>query len=174
MKEPHDDSACEGCALGSTRRDFLRDGFSAAVAALLTLGASEQAAAASVQWIGALARSSSTVTYPIPATDGAHIDKQNEVILLRWESNLYAFSLSCPHQHTALRWMEADARFQCPKHKSKYQPDGTYISGRATRSMDRFSIHRDGGNVVVDTSAMHKQPADPAAWASAVVRLGAS
>jgi nitrite reductase/ring-hydroxylating ferredoxin subunit len=166
--------ACDSCALGKSRREFLRDGFAAAFGALLTLGASEKAAAASVSIVNALAAAGSTVTYAIPAANGAQIDRDHEVIVARWENNIYAFSLSCPHQHTALRWEQQNARFQCPKHHSKYQPDGTFISGRATRSMDRFSIKRQGNSVVVDTSVMHKEPDDPKAWREAVVELGAS
>ena len=168
------EDSCEGCALGTSRREFLRDGFVAAFGALLTLGASEKAAAASVSFVNALVASGSTVSYAIPSANGAQIDHEHEVILARWENNIYAFSLSCPHQHTALRWEPQNARFQCPKHHSKYQPDGTFISGRATRSMDRFSIKRQGNSVVVDTGTMHKEPDDPKAWREAVVELGAS
>ena len=58
-------------------------------------------------------------SYPIPAEDGATIDKRHEVILVRYEKAVYAFSLSCPHQKTPLRWQpDAHQRFQCPKHKS--------------------------------------------------------
>jgi Rieske Fe-S protein len=93
------------------------------------------------------------------------------VILVRWQGSIYAFSLSCPHQHTALRWEEANQRFQCPKHHSKYEMDGTFISGKATRSMDRFSLKREGNSIVVDVNALHKQPNDPTGYAAAVVKL---
>ena len=58
---------------------------------------------------------------------------------MRFQGVVYAFNLSCPHQNTALKWQPDDQRFQCPKHKSRYQPDGTFISGRATRGMDRLA-----------------------------------
>ena len=67
--------------------------------------------------------------------------------------------------------LAAAHRFQCPKHKSQYQPDGEFITGRATRGMDRLGIRRDGSTVVVDLDALHKQDDDPAGWAAAVVRL---
>src|ERR1044071_6272935 len=113
---PHEVDPCTECVLHSSRRDFLR----ASAAALL--------GSMTIGWVDALARNGGTISYAIPASDGAQIDKANEVILVRWQANVYAFSLSCPHQHTALRWKEADQRFQCPKHKSKYQPDGVFIS----------------------------------------------
>lgn len=93
------------------------------------------------------------------------------MILVRFEGHVYAFSLSCPHQNTALRWLPDDHRFQCPKHKSKYQPDGEFISGRATRGMDRFAIRRAGETVVVDLAVLHKQDTDAAGWNAALVTL---
>ena len=75
------------------------------------------------------------------------------------------------HQNAALRWDGADGRFRCPKYHSKYRSDGTFIEGRATRNMDRFTVQRDGDMIVVDVDAMHKSDDDRAAWASAVVHL---
>jgi Rieske Fe-S protein len=83
----------------------------------------------------------------------------------------YAFALSCPHQNTALRWADAEHEFQCPKHHSKYQPDGTFITGRATRNMDRYAISRQGGNVVVDFDTLYRDDEDPKGWTAAAVRL---
>jgi Rieske Fe-S protein len=141
---------CGGCALG--RRAFLRDAVALAAAVALPAGGQ-------------------TRVYPIPAQDGAVIDRENDVILMRWEGSVYAFSLACPHQNTALRWLGGDGRFQCPKHRSKYRPDGTFIEGRATRGMDRFPVRREGDGVAVDLGRVLKQTGDAAAWAAAVVRL---
>ena len=62
-------------------------------------------------------------SYPTRA-DGVQIDRAQEVILVRWQSAVYAFNLSCPHQHTALRWNQGDGQFQCPKHHSNTGPTG--------------------------------------------------
>ena len=159
---------CQGCAL-STRREFVA-GLAMAAGALLSLGAPEGLAALTLEDVtGRL--TGSTVSYPIPAADGAQIDRNNQVILVRWQGQAYAFALSCPHQNTALRWIEKDARFQCPKHKSRYQPDGTFIDGRATRGMDRFNLKVDGSQIVVDLSGVHQQDKDPRGWASATVKV---
>ena len=115
--------------------------------------------------------SAQTRAYPLPTGDGATIDRENDVILMRWQGSVYAFSLACPHQNTALRWLGGDARFQCPKHKSKYRPDGTFIEGRATRGLDRFPIRREEDRVLVDLDRVLKQTDDAAAWAAAVVRV---
>jgi nitrite reductase/ring-hydroxylating ferredoxin subunit len=167
---PHD--ACPSCSLADGRRRFLRDAFLVAAGTLVALGVSrEDAYARPLALIRAHARAGDTLTYPIPAADGVQIDRDNQVILVRWQGDAYAFNLACPHQNTALRWDGADKRFQCPKHHSKYQPDGTFISGRATRNMDRFAITRAGTDLVVDVDAMYRQDKEPAAWTAAFVKL---
>jgi nitrite reductase/ring-hydroxylating ferredoxin subunit len=110
-------------------------------------------------------------TYPLPASDGVTIDREAQVILGRYQNRVYAFSLACPHENTALRWRENDVRFQCPRHGSKYQPDGTFISGRATRNMDRFAIRRADDKVVVDLNAWFRSDQQKAHWDQAVVTL---
>lgn len=164
--------ACETCPIAPTRRAFLRDAGAAALAAFITLGVSRAAAAQlPIGFTRAIARSMRTRSYAIPATDGAQIDRKEEVIVVRSGNALYAFNLSCPHQHTALRWDTAAHRFQCPKHKSRYEVDGTFIDGRATRGMDRFKISREGGNIVVDLDMMYRQDTDAAGWTGAVIHL---
>jgi len=107
--------------------------------------------------------------YPLPAVDGVSIDKDNSVIIARAGGMIYAFSLGCPHQNTALRWDADDHQFLCPKHKSHYRDDGTFIEGRATRNMDRLPIRRDGGDLVVDVDQVYQQDENPAEWAAAFV-----
>ena len=110
-------------------------------------------------------------TYPLPAADGVTIDRDAQVILVRHQNRVYAFSLACPHENTALRWREQDVRFQCPRHQSKYQPDGTFISGRATRNMDRFAVRRAGDTIVVDVNQWFRSDQQAPQWAAAVVAL---
>jgi nitrite reductase/ring-hydroxylating ferredoxin subunit len=169
----HDDRPCDGaCGIPAGRRAFLRDAALAAAAALVALGgAPADALARPLGFVSALSARGRTRSYAIPAEDGATIDRDAQIILVRWEGAAYAFALSCPHQNTALRWLERDGRFQCPKHKSKYRPDGTFISGRATRGMDRYSIARQGDAIVVDLDALHEQDKDRAGWEAALLRL---
>lgn len=167
--EGHD---CGACALAHTRRDFLRDGAMAALGIFASLGIGARAASALPVGAARVIRSTKeTKTYAILAQDGAQIDNDAQVILVRWEGKVYAFNLSCPHQNTALRWNDGEHRFQCPKHHSQYQPDGTFITGRATRGMDRFPVTKDGTNVVVDIDNMIKQTDNMAAWQAAVVTV---
>ena len=162
--------ACGGCELG--RRAFLRDAAGAVAAAFFVLGARKaEAAAMPLSLMTPLRAGKAERTYALPATDGASIDRDAEVILVRWQGKAYAFALSCPHQNTALRWLEHDGRFQCPKHKSKYRPDGTFIEGRATRSMDRYAVRLVGSSVAVDVDKLYQEDTDLTQWQHAVVSL---
>lgn len=164
---------CPGCGLPPSRRDFLLRLATAAIGAMVLSGVPLEAARAMTPT--RLRRRDGRTgdpRYPIPAADGVQIDHDEEVILVRWHGTLAAFNLSCPHQHTALRWDEADAQFRCPKHKSRYQPDGAFVSGRATRNMDRFGLTRDGNDVVVHVNQMHKSDEDPSGWSAASLALG--
>jgi Rieske Fe-S protein len=143
-----------------------------AAGALAALGLGPAAAEAMpVRFGGPVAVSGDERTYAVPAADGATIDRDNQVILVRFEGKAYAFLLSCPHQNTALRWLAADRRFQCPRHESKYKPDGTFIEGRATRNMDRFAIRRSGTSLVVDLGRWYQSDTQKAEWAAAAVAV---
>ena len=161
--------ACRTCALPSRRR-ALGTISAAALAAMagvaLRPGSAEAlpVTAATGGEAGPGERS-----YPVPAADGVTIDRDAQVILVRFQQKVYAFALACPHENTALRWRDRDVRFQCPRHESQYRPDGTFIQGRATRNMDRFAVRKDGGNVIVDTNRLYRSDQQNAEWASASV-----
>ena len=108
-------------------------------------------------------------SYPIPAADGVQIDKDQDVILSRVDGKVFAFNLACPHQNTALRWDGGRTRFQCPKHKSIYTPDGVFVEGRATRGLDRFAVRMDGNSIVVNLDSLFEQDKDADKWAKAFV-----
>jgi nitrite reductase/ring-hydroxylating ferredoxin subunit len=166
------DPACKECGFSRDRRRLIQGLGFATLAALVGVGVPSRIAVAMTPMPTRARRMlAGNPSYPIPAADGVQIDRDQEVILVRWQGAVYAFNLSCPHQRTALRWNEGDSQFQCPKHHSKYRPDGTFVSGRATRGMDRFSVSRSGDEVVVDVGAMHKEDQDEAGWTAAVVRL---
>ena len=58
-------------------------------------------------------------SYPIPAADGVSIDRGARVILVRHANHVYAFSMACPHEQAAVKWLKKDNRFQCSKHDSE-------------------------------------------------------
>jgi nitrite reductase/ring-hydroxylating ferredoxin subunit len=165
--DPETAPPCEGCPRYE-RREFLKDGALILAGIVASLGGLPgRASAMALRAAGPLAKAGQDVTYPIPATDGAVIDHGNDVILVRFQQKVYAFNLSCPHQNTALHWQPEDAQFQCPKHHSRYRPDGVFISGRATRGMDRFAVRRSGANVVVDLNLYYRQDRNAAEWGAA-------
>ncbi len=166
------DSCQHDCPAGSGRRAFLREAAGAALSALAALSLDPREAVALPIALGrALKRDGAAAIYAQPVADGVTIDKANEVILVRWKGAVYAFALSCPHQNTALRWREGDSQFQCPKHKSRYKPDGTFLEGKATRNMDRHPIKRVKKQLVVDTAVLLRNDKQAAAWAAAKVAV---
>jgi len=162
---------CAGCGALASRRDFLREAASV-VACAATVGALPGGPLGfTVRLTAALRILGGEAVYPIPPQDGATIDRDHEVVLVRYQDRVYAFALWCPHQRTALRWQDEEHRFQCPKHKSTFQPDGAFVSGRATRAMDRYPLRREGDTVVVDLSTVWQEDKDPERWGQAVVQL---
>ena len=163
---PDPETPCADCDL--SRREFV---LRAAAFAALLAGLPEALRAAPLGYIEGV-RNGPEKAYPIPSTDGVSIDKKAEVILVRHQGHVFAFALSCPHQNTALRWVNDDGgRFECPKHHSKYRADGVFLSGRATRSMDRLPLRRDGDQVFVDIDHVIRQDQDSTGWDSAQITV---
>jgi nitrite reductase/ring-hydroxylating ferredoxin subunit len=168
------EEGCEGaCPLSEAlaRRDFLRDAVTRALVAIGALGLGSARAAALPITFATGIGSRADKSYPIPAADGVVIDKDESVIIARVGDKVYAFSLACPHQNTALRWDAKNTRFQCPKHRSRYRPDGSFIDGRATRGMDRFAVKRDGEKLLVNLDALYREDENAAQWTTAIVIL---
>jgi nitrite reductase/ring-hydroxylating ferredoxin subunit len=156
--------------LCGARREFLQRTTSCFALALVAAGLPRELLAMPIGSIEGRTVGSEK-SYPIPATDGANIDRQAQVIIARSQGKVMAFALSCPHENAAVKWVEKDQRFQCTKHDSKYTLVGIHMSGRATRNMDRLPIRRDGASVLVDVDHMFRSDTDAAAWASAMVSV---
>lgn len=178
MAAAHD--ACgDDCTHGSAdghdagRRTFLRDGLMAIAALTVIAGDAAPLHALARDYATGLAGDGTgTVTYDVPAADGATIDRANRLILVRYRGMVHAFNLECPHRGTMVTWEPQNGRFYCPKHKSTFQPEGTRIQGKAPRGLDRYAVRLEGGKVVVDTAAAIDGEKDPAAWAAAGVKIG--
>jgi Rieske Fe-S protein len=164
---------CEGraCARGgSSSRQFLQTAGCVGIAlGLLGLEPAEASALPVAFTNGAPAGGERQ--YPIPPGDSVNIDRQAQLIVVRFDRRAYVFALSCPHQNNALKWVQKDHRFQCTKHDSQYQPDGVYTSGRATRNMDRYAIRREGDSIFVDLHHWFQSDKDPKGWAAATIAL---
>jgi len=172
VRRPTASAGCDGCAIA--RRDAIRLFGVAAAGALAALGASAaEANAAPLRFVTALARAGDEVTYAIPGEDGARIDRENAAMITRWQGVVYVHSLGCPHQNTALHWRDTPAGFECPKHHSAFEPNGTHIpgSGRATRGLDRLPVRRDADTIVASLDRVLREDDDAAAWREACVVL---
>lgn len=173
MEDSKSERGCEECPLAGSveRRDFVRDVLVRG-GALFAAGAFSMFGGVSLPVrFGAGVGRRDEKSYALPADDGAVIDKDESVIIARFAGRAYAFSLACPHQNTAIRWEARNHRFQCPKHKSRYQPDGVFIEGRATRGLDRFAVRLDRANLLVNLDLLYREDENPKEWASAFVTL---
>jgi nitrite reductase/ring-hydroxylating ferredoxin subunit len=158
----------EACAPppGASRRTFV-----ACIAGTLAAEALSQAwGGIPVRWIESVATATER-RYPVPPADSVNIDRQASVIVVRADGHAFAFSLACPHESAAVKWVDKDRRFQCTKHDSRYQADGEHIAGRATRNLDRFPIRREGATLVVTTDGTFHSDTDPKGWAAASADL---
>ena len=163
---------CAACAGAKSRRDFLTHAAMLVSGALAGIaGPAGSAEALPITWGAPIAASGAELTFPIPAADGATVDRDNGVIIVRYQGRVFAFNLSCPHENAAVRWKPAVNRFECSRHDSRYDPGGVYTSGRATRNMDRFAVKRSGDTVVVDVSRLIQSDTQKAQWESAAITL---
>ena len=130
----------------SSRREFLGHISAAALAALvgIELSASD-ASAVPLTIISGTQGAASEHTYPVPAADGVTIDREEEVILVRFHQQALAFNLACPHENTALRWRQEDsgssarATARSTSRTARSSPDaprGTWIASPIQRSGD--------------------------------------
>ncbi len=105
----------------------------------------------------------------LPGTDVAPVNFPKVKLWLSNNPNgLLALYKVCPHLGCLYAWNDQEFKFICPCHGSQYQHDGTYISGPAPRSLDRFVIRFEdqNGNVLAETpedGSPVPVPADPTA-----------
>jgi nitrite reductase/ring-hydroxylating ferredoxin subunit len=169
---PQKHVACGGCAVCQSRRSVLGQMSAALLATIAGVELwAETAQTVPVSEARGAKTSPTERSYPVPATDSVAIDRDEQLIVVRFQERAFAFSLACPHENAALRWKEQVGRFQCPRHAAQFQSDGTFISGRATRNMDRFAIRRSGDNVVVDLNRLFRSDQQTQDWANAVIAL---
>lgn len=67
------------------------------------------------------------------------------------EEGPLALYMVCTHLGCLYKWEQANNRFECPCHGSKFTREGYYIEGPAPRSLDRFEITVEDGEVLVNT-----------------------
>ena len=168
MKKDTGSLAGHTCACAGGRRDFLRQA-TALLAGLAAGSAGLAAASLPVRFGDASSKAGDELTFPIPDSDGAVIDRANAVIVVRFQGKAMVFNLSCPHQNAAVRWRPAEGRFECTKHDSVYSQAGVYQSGRATRNMDRFPVKRSGNSMIANVAQLIQSDEQKAAWEAAFI-----
>jgi cytochrome b6-f complex iron-sulfur subunit len=92
---------------------------------------------------------------------------QNNLDAENWvkdSDNTYWLALYqvCVHLGCKVPFRDDCHAFKCPCHGSHYNVDGEYLDGPAPRSLDRFTMSFQGGNVVVDTGKLNQTVARPA------------
>jgi Rieske Fe-S protein len=169
--QPTSADECADCPL-MDRRSFLRDAGTAAAAGLAAIGiVSGTVAGMPVSPVSPVYETGEEKAYPIPAVDGVQIDRNLDTIVARTGGKVYVFSLACPHQNTAIKWQADKNRFECPKHKSRYTPDGTFIEGRATRGLDRFDVKKVGNTVVANLDRVYQEKDNKDQWQAAFITV---
>ncbi len=169
---PQSDESCqpapESCTMHD-RRDFVRHGLMA-VGALMAMGATPERLSALERQFATGTMAGDDLRFPLPTSDGATIDRANNVIVARFGGAAMAFVLECPHRGENVRWQANNNRFFCPKHESTFQPDGSLIEGKAERGLDRYAVRREGDELVVTTTQKIRS-SNAEAWAAAKVTL---
>jgi cytochrome b6-f complex iron-sulfur subunit len=67
------------------------------------------------------------------------------------DEGVKAIYMVCTHLGCLYKWEQANFRFECPCHGSKFTREGYYIEGPAPRSLDTFLVTIENGEVAVDT-----------------------
>jgi cytochrome b6-f complex iron-sulfur subunit len=62
-----------------------------------------------------------------------------------------AIYMVCTHLGCLYKWVEANNRFECPCHGSKFDREGHFIEGPAPRSLDFFEVTEENGMIAVNT-----------------------
>jgi len=94
---------------------------------------------------------------PVSELPAADVAPANLPKIKLWMSNnpggLLALYKVCVHLGCIYAWNDQEFKFICPCHGSQYQHDGTYISGPAARSLDRFviTIEDENGTLLAQT-----------------------
>ena len=152
---------CDECGSPLDRRRFLQGIGFASLLALAGLGVPSRVAIAMTPVpTRARRRWPATRATRFPPADGVQIDRDQEVILVRWQSAIYAFNLSCPHQRTALRWNQGDAPVPVPQAPLEV-PARRHLRLRPGHPGNGPVLgDPPGDEIVVDLDAMHKEDKD--------------
>jgi cytochrome b6-f complex iron-sulfur subunit len=93
-----------------------------------------------------------------------HALLDNEFVLKDSDGSYWlALYQKCVHLGCTVPFRDSCVSFKCPCHGSHYHVDGEFLDGPAPRSLDRFRVSFESGNVVVNTGDVNstvQQPED--------------
>jgi cytochrome b6-f complex iron-sulfur subunit len=72
--------------------------------------------------------------------------------LVNVDGDITALSEVCPHLGCRVPFVDANNRFECPCHGSKFTREGVYIEGPAPRGMDILATEVVEGVIEIDTT----------------------
>lgn len=113
----------------------------------------------------------------LPAPDAApQGDPVGKFWLVNTENGPRALYMVCTHLGCLYKWVEANRRFECPCHGSKFTREGVFIEGPAPRSLDQFVVELvENGSVVGSTQNTDEgiqPPALPSDEVEIIVKTG--
>lgn len=99
----------------------------------------------------------------LPSTEAApQGDPIGKFWLINTEAGPRALYMVCTHLGCLYKWVEANRRFECPCHGSKFTREGEYIEGPAPRGLDQFVVElQENGTVVGSTEDIDGQIQPP-------------
>ncbi len=78
----------------------------------------------------------------LPAQKLLGVHRAAAAYLIPTSSGLLALNRWCPYgEGIKVVWVDVSNRYECPFCGSKYEFDGTYITGPALRSLDQYVLH---------------------------------
>ncbi|SDU22700.1 Rieske [2Fe-2S] domain-containing protein [Verrucomicrobium sp. GAS474] len=67
------------------------------------------------------------------------------------ETDFIAFSVNCSHLGCPVRWLPKAKLFMCPCHGGVYNKDGNVVAGPPPKSLNRYEVRTEGGEVQLMT-----------------------
>ncbi|MBM3225357.1 MAG: Rieske (2Fe-2S) protein [Candidatus Tectomicrobia bacterium] len=87
----------------------------------------------------------------VPVGKAQHFRKAR-CIVAHHTTGFLAFSDECTHQKCTVTYLPERNIIFCPCHSAQFSTTGTVLGGPAPRPLDRFVIHVQDGQIVVDTT----------------------
>ena len=81
--------------------------------------------------------------------DGWLLHPSENILLVNIGGVNSAYSSSCPHSGCTREWGYSNSTFTCNCHFSRFQADGSLISGPAGRGLTKLTVEQDGDTVSI-------------------------